>query len=250
MIKISVVVPVYRNRETVRELAWQVQTVLANHPIEIVFVNDACPEKSGNVLDEIIRENPPGTIRVLHQAKRGGQTTALLRGIAEARGQYIAIMDADLQDPPDALPRLFDELVKGQWGAVFAGRRGTYQSSGRMLTSALFKWIVTRLARIPADAAGFVMFTSRVRDQILRFRLRHYYLPAMIGRSGFPVTSIPVERNRRMVGESAYSESMRWRVAMHRMMSAIELSRQINYNEENAPDGDASREKVRTNAAQ
>jgi glycosyltransferase involved in cell wall biosynthesis len=248
MIEVSVVVPIYRNRETVRELALQVQTALASRSIEIVFVNDACPENSGEVLDQLSCENP-GIIRVLHQSQRGGQTAALLRGIAEARGKQIAVMDADLQDPPEALPRLLDELTNGNWGAVFAGRRGRYQSSGRMFTSAMFKGIVTRLSGIPRDAAGFVVFTNEVRDRILRFRLRHYYLPAMIGKSGLPVTSIPVERNLRLIGESAYSESMRWRVAIHRVLAAIELTRHDRLDEKGAPDAGSDREKTTTTSA-
>ena len=95
-----------------------------------------------------------------------------------------------------------------------------------MLTSALFRGVVTRLADIPRDAAGFVVFTREVRDRLLQFELKHYYLPAMIGRSGFPVTSIPVERHQRLIGESAYSESSRWSVAMQRLAAAVELRKE------------------------
>lgn len=216
---ISVVIPVYKNRDTVGELAAQLRVALPE--LELIFVNDACPHASGEVLDRLAAEN--AWIRVIHHTTNRGQTPALLRGIEAATGSQIAILDADLQDPPEALPQLLAELERGNWGAVFAGRRGSYQNRSRMLTSRIFKGLVTRLADLPPDAAGFVVFRRAVRDRLLQFRLRHYYVPAMIGRCGYPVTSIPVERSQRPCGESAYSEALRWRVAMHRLLSAIEL---------------------------
>ena len=216
---ISVVVPVYKNRETVGELAAQLCGVTPE--LELIFVNDACPVGTGDVLDRLAARYK--WIRVIHHSTNLGQTAALLRGIEAASGEYIAILDADLQDPPEALPLLLAELERGDWGAVFAGRRGNYQNRSRMLTSKIFKGIVTRLADLPPDAAGFVVFTRAIRERLLRFRLRNYYVPAMIGRCGYPVTSIPVERSQRPCGESAYTEALRWRTALHRLLSAIEL---------------------------
>ena len=151
---ISVVVPVYKNRETVGELAAQLCGVTPE--LELIFVNDACPVGTGDVLDRLAARYK--WIRVIHHSTNLGQTAALLRGIEAASGEYIAILDADLQDPPEALPLLLAELERGDWGAVFAGRRGNYQNRSRMLTSKIFKGIVTRLADLPPDAAGFVVF--------------------------------------------------------------------------------------------
>src|SRR5205814_350062 len=120
---VSVVVPVYRNTETLEELHRRLDAALgaAGVDFELVFVEDACPAGSLAVLRRLEAADP--RVGVLALPRNVGQHAAVLRGLARARGRAVVVMDADLQDPPDAVPALLARRAQGP-AAVFAGRRG------------------------------------------------------------------------------------------------------------------------------
>ncbi len=101
-------------------------------------------------------------VRLLSHAANRGQHQAVMTGLAAAQGEWSVIMDADLQDPPEALPALLNKGRVG-YGAVFAGRRGRYESAGRLLTSRLIKWTMRQLTGLPSDAGIFVAINRELR---------------------------------------------------------------------------------------
>jgi hypothetical protein len=119
-------------------------------------------------------------------------------------------MDADLQDPPEAVPSL---LSAGRLGvaAVFAGRRGEYESRFRLLTSRLFKWLLHVLCGVPSDAGLFVALNRPAVDRVLAMAGRRPFVVAVVGCTGLPLASVPVARDRRPSGTSAYSSLGRLR---------------------------------------
>lgn len=213
-IDVSVVVPVYRNAGTVGELASRIRSVLDGRgaSFEILFVNDACPEGSLAALEVLADSND--RFRVVSLTRNVGQQRAILFGLAYARGRNVVVMDADLQDPPEAIPLLLDRLGEG-CDAVFAGRRGRYESAGRLLTSALFKRVLHLMTGVPADAGAFVAMTRKTAESILPMSSRSAHVVAMIGASGLPAVSIPVERAPRADGRSAYTSLGRALVGIH-----------------------------------
>ena len=107
-------------------------------PSEIIFVDDASPDDSALVLITLARTDP--TVVVLSLPRNAGQHRAVLRGLALARGDVV-VMDADLQDAPEAIPSLLDKMDEG-FAAVFAGRRGNFTPWPRHLTSRAFKYVL------------------------------------------------------------------------------------------------------------
>lgn len=209
--EVSVVVPVYRNAETVGELASRIRAVLDRLGVafEVLFVNDACPEGSLAVLAILADKDP--CLRVVSLKRNVGQQQAILAGLARSRGREAVVMDADLQDPPEAIPVMLAGLDRG-CDAVFAGRRGRYESSLRLFTSRLFKRVLHSMLRVPTDAGAFVAMSGRMKECILAMPSRGAHLVAMIGASGLQMTSVPVERARRPGGRSAYTAWGRLRV--------------------------------------
>jgi glycosyltransferase involved in cell wall biosynthesis len=200
---VSVVVPVFRNAETVRELRDRLARALhgSGESFEIVFVDDACPDGSAGALEELARED--ARVSVLSLARNLGQHRATLAGLERTRGEWVVILDADLQDPPEAIPMLLARARAGA-DAVFAGRRGRYESAGRLFTSRLFKRLLARLCDLPPDAGMFVVLSRRAVTRVLSMGGRRPFVVAMIGCTGLPRVSIPVERAPRASGESAY----------------------------------------------
>jgi glycosyltransferase involved in cell wall biosynthesis len=209
---VCILTPVYRNQDTLEELYRQVTQILdaAGYGFTFFFINDASPDNSWNVIQSIAsREDRVAGIRLLTNV---GQQRALLTGLYYAQGDIFVTMDADLQDPPGALPSLLEELSHG-YEAVFAGRRGNYQNNFRMLTSHIYKNTLHFLCGIPKDAGLFIAFDQRARSALLDYPPSRTHLAAMLGCARMKLKSIPVPRNNRPSGSSAYTNSMRLRAA-------------------------------------
>jgi polyisoprenyl-phosphate glycosyltransferase len=211
---ISVIVPSYLNAETLHELHERVRDTLERHCLsyEIIFVDDASPDSSMSILDCIAQRDEH--VLIISLEKNIGQHHAALAGLTYCRGEWAIIMDADLQDAPEAIPHL---LLKGQEGfaAVFAGRRGRYDSGIRLLTSRLFKRLIHRLCGVPRDAGMFIAMHRTLIDHLLMMSEQNPSLPAMIGCVGLPMISVPIERAKRPFGKSAYNFQLRLKNAWH-----------------------------------
>ena len=220
---VSVVVPVFGNGDTVAELRARLHRVMLADGLtyELIFVNDACPFDSLTVLERLAGEH--SEVRVIALARNVGQHGAVLRGLGRARGRCAVVMDGDLQDPPEALPSLLAELRKG-YGAVFAGRRGTYESRGRLITSRVFKTLLHKLTGVPRDAGMYVVMSRAMVERVLARDDRRPFVVAAIGAAGLPLTSIPVERAARATGRSSYSSWMRLRAASSAIVIALGAS--------------------------
>ena len=143
-------------------------------------------------------------------ADRVGQHEALRRGLAaEPDGAAWVCLDADLQDPPEAVPALLDRLEGADAAAVFAGRRGAYETPGRLLTGRLHRMVLRWLTGLPGDAGAFVALSPRARDAVLR--LGGPSVVAAIGVSRVAVHSVPVARSSRPTGSSSWSAGARAR---------------------------------------
>jgi len=111
------------------------------------------------------------------------------------------------------VPILLKEIQKG-YSAVFAGRCGKYESEFRLFTSRIFKTTLHHLCGVPKDAGIFLVMTQELRKKILQFRVTYPFIVAMIGCSGLATRSIPIKRNRRIGGGSAYSPWKRFKTAI------------------------------------
>ena len=214
-VSVSVVVPVYRNAATLAELHRRLAAVLdgaAPGAWELVFVDDACPEGSLEPLRHVAGKDQ--RVGVVALARNVGQHRAILAGLARTSGTTVVVLDADLQDPPEAIPQLLARLGPEAAG-VFAGRRGRYESTARLVTGRALKRALHHVSgrRLPPDAGLFLAMTRELADQVLADPEPDPHVLASIARSGLPLVSVAVRRDRRPSGRSAYSLPMRLQVA-------------------------------------
>jgi polyisoprenyl-phosphate glycosyltransferase len=202
--QLSVVLPVFKNAQVLPELHARLHYSLDTHNLdyELLFVNDACPQGSLAVLRQLAGSDP--RVAVLSLAHNAGQQRAIMLGLEFSRGESVVVMDADLQDPPEAIPSLL-ELLDHQHPVVFAGRRGHYEEGGRLVTSRFYKLLLHWLTGIKVDAGLFLAMEREVALAVLSIQDADPYLVAMIGCTGCPTFSIPVERSRREYGQSTYT---------------------------------------------
>jgi len=218
----AVIVPVYRNRETVEELVARLHDALDARRIShrIVLVDDACPEGSGAMLDRLALSDD--RIVVLHLETNGGQHRAVLAGLAWAASEWIVVMDADLQDSPEQTPKLL-ETAREDAAIVFAGRRGRYESAGRLFTSFIYRLLLPLIAGVPRDSGMFFAAPYRVAPILLAMEAPSPHIVVMLGFTGVQARSIPVHRSRRLLGESSYSGSLRLRSALAAFRTGLRL---------------------------
>jgi len=220
--RVAVVVPVYGNAATLRPLADRLGAALAGRDWRLRLVVDASPDDSLAVAEALAAADR--RIRVTGLAVNVGQHAALARGLAaEPDADAWVCLDADLQDPPEAVPLLLDALAAGDVGAVFAGRRGTYESSFRRLTGTLHRRVAARLTGLPADAGAFLAMDARVRAAVLEAMTAEAAPSVVLGvaRARLPVTSVPVVRDVRTVGRSAWTARARLRQSLRSLSWAL-----------------------------
>ncbi|MCW2621514.1 MAG: glycosyl transferase family 2, partial [Frankiales bacterium] len=154
-----------------------------------------------------------------------GQHRALARGLTdEPSAAAWVCLDADLQDPPEAVPALLAELQPA--AVVFAGRRGAYESRLRLITGGLHRRVLAALTGLPPDAGAFFAVDARGRDGLLR-GMHDRQAPSVVaalGAARLTARSVPVHRDGRSAGRSAWTHrarlgqslrTLRW-VARHR----------------------------------
>ncbi len=165
MPEISVVVPVYRNEKELRELTSRLVQSMNRFDHEIIFVNDCSPDQSIDTLIEISEKHQQ--IVVVDLKKNVGQHKATLEGLKKASGQYIVVLDADLQDQPELIIELHKEVIKGK-KAVFVKRDGMYQSRGRMFTSWMIKRTVQLLSGLHHKAGSYYMLNAEILERVMQ----------------------------------------------------------------------------------
>ena len=205
---VSVVVPVFTNQATLSALAHRLGVALHGRRWRLRLVDDASPDASLAVARRLAAAQPH--VHVTALPANLGQHRALLRGLFEEDGATAWVcLDADLQDPPEAVPLLLDRLSVGDVGAVFAGRRGDYEQGARLAAGRLHRAVLARLTGLPPDAGAFVALGPDARDALVR--LWPPSVVAGIGVAGVRVASVPVERSARPVGRSTWTSTARLR---------------------------------------
>ncbi len=217
---LSVVVPIYGNARTLTELHRRLRATVTSQELQLVLVDDASPDDSREVISRLAEGD--SAVAPLLMERNVGQHAAVLEGLRRASGDWTVVMDADLQDPPEAIPALL-EAANGPVDVVFAGRRGRYESRLRLLTSRLFKRALAAIIDIPADAGMFFVANRRAVDALTGMPGGRPFVVAMIGRAGLRTDSIPVARDRSL-GGSSYSPGMRLRSAMRGLRWATQRS--------------------------
>ena len=203
---VSIVVPVYNEQETLNELHRRVSETLAGiaHRLEFVFVDDGSRDRSMEIIRELAASDP--RVRAVSFARNFGHEAAIEAGIREARGDAVLVMDADLQDSPDAVLKLIEAWEQGA-DVAYAVREK--RKEGLLLRTAFrsFYRLAGRMMSIdlPADAGPFSLMSRRAVDALNSMGEVNRYFPGLRAFTGFKQVSVPVERHERLAGETKYS---------------------------------------------
>ncbi|UGB38124.1 glycosyltransferase family 2 protein [Frateuria soli] len=207
MPELSVVVPVFNERDNIPPLLAEIATALRGKvDFEIVYVDDDSTDDSRAVLAAQKVDYPE--LRVLHHVHRSGQSTAVSNGVRAARGSWIATLDGDGQNDPADIPRLLDARRNAPPEVkLFAGWRTTRRDSfNKRISSKVANAVRSRMLKdaTPDTGCGLKLFERETFLRLPYFDHMHRYLPALVRRAGFESRSVPVGHRPRTAGTSKY----------------------------------------------
>jgi dolichol-phosphate mannosyltransferase len=218
---ISVVTPVYCCATCVRELCRRLGETLSKiaDDYEIVLVDDASPDGAWNVMRELCATD--ARIKAIGLSRNFGQHYAIAAGLEHATGEWIVVMDCDLQDRPEEIAALYAKAREGN-DIVFAEREvrsdGWFKRNASRAFIALLNWLSG--ANYDYRTANFGIYSRVVVDAVRSMGDRSRFFPVMVRWTGFRSTSIAVRHDARGEGESAYSLRKRLRLALDVILSS------------------------------
>jgi dolichol-phosphate mannosyltransferase len=203
---ISVVSPVYGCAVCLEDLADRVAAAIpSGHPFELILVDDASPDGAWDRIVELSRSRP--WLVGLRLSRNFGQHAAISAGIRRARGDWTIVMDCDLQDVPEEIPRLWEAASSKGLDVVFAQRVVRKDGLAKRIGSAAFFSLLSWLTGVKQDAstANFGIYKRVVIDAINEMPERDRSFPLMVKWAGFKSGAIPVSHAERAHGRSSYS---------------------------------------------
>ena len=210
---LSVVVPVFNERDNVTPLISEIVAALRGHALlqggtfEIVYVDDHSRDDTLAVLQGLKATVPE--LRVLHHVSQSGQSTAVRSGVKAARGAWIATLDGDGQNDPADIPKLLAKRAESPADVkLFAGWRVDRKDTGSKRWASKFaNAIRSRMLRdaTPDTGCGIKLFEREAFLDLPYFDHMHRYLPALMQRAGWKTISVPVNHRHRASGVSKYN---------------------------------------------
>ncbi len=217
---ISVVAPAYRCAGCLKELYRRLCLTLEqlNPDFEIILVNDASPENDWRIISELAASDP--RVKGVNLSRNFGQHFAIAAGIDYARGDWVVVMDADLQDQPEELLRLYAKAQEG-YDVVFATRGNRRDPFLKKLYSRLFTRLINALSgvHVKEGLSNFSIFTLQVADHFRALRERTRSFGLLMLWLGFRTAYVEVVHSTRYAGTTSYTFLKALRFALDSLVS-------------------------------
>jgi dolichol-phosphate mannosyltransferase len=205
---LSVVVPVFNEEEslpeTLRRLLALGDKLMSEVDIELLFVDDGSKDNSLGILKQLATSQ--STVKVLALSRNFGHQIAITAGIDQAAGDYVAVIDADLQDPPELIEDMYRLALTG-YDVVYGKRRSRAgETVFKRASAAAFYRLFSYMCEIdvPTDTGDFRLMSRRVVEAFKQLRERHRFVRGMIPWVGFRAVPLEYDRDERFAGETKY----------------------------------------------
>ncbi len=206
-VKVSVVVAVYNNHGSLSITHQQVQNIfatsLSGHEYELIFVNDGSVDGSLEELLQIRAGDPK--VRVLNFTRNFGQMAAMLAGFADATGDAVINVSADLQDPLSLIPEMLKSWQAGGEIVICHRVHRSDPAAARVFSRVAYGILRIAQPNMPEGGFDYVLMDRKVMDVFNSIDVRHRYFQGDLLWTGYRTTLIPYERQERKIGRSQYS---------------------------------------------
>ena len=205
MNEVSVVIPVYNEEKGLPRLFERLVPVMEamQRPYEIVLVDDGSTDRSLAILKQHVGEK----IRVVELTRNYGQHAAVFAGFESSRGEIVITMDADLQNPPEEIPRLVRTMEEGEYEVVGTVRKARKDSVLRTLPSKVVNAMARKITKVHLNDWGCMLraYRREVVENMVKSQEHSTFIPALATTFAKDITEIEVAHEERYAGESKYS---------------------------------------------
>jgi glycosyltransferase involved in cell wall biosynthesis len=217
---ISFVSPVYQAEKILNKLVEEIQKVMSeiNEPYEIILVDDRSPDNSWQVMQKLSETFPE--VMSVRLSRNFGQHPAIMAGLSQAKGEWVVVLDCDLQDQPKEVLKLYTKAKEG-YDVVLAKRKNRQDGFFKRKTSFVFSKIYSFFTDTLYDneVANFGIYNKKVIDAILDISDYIKFFPLFVKFVGFNTTAIEVEHAEREEGGSTYTFSKLVSLAFNTIIS-------------------------------
>jgi len=207
ILKISVIIPVYNEEDSLNELYNQIESNADKHyKWEFIFINDGSTDSSKDNIINLMEKD--SNVKLINFYKNCGKSEALNAGFNKSSGDIIVTLDADLQDDPDEINKFINKIKEGH-GLVSGWKKNRLDSISRKISSKIFNSILRFVSNIKIHDfnCGYKAYSQNAIKTIQIYGGLHRYMPVIVKNNGFEVTEIVVNHRRRKYGKSKYSSS-------------------------------------------
>jgi len=217
---ISIVSPVYRAEKILPILVSEINLVMERigEDYEIILVDDRSPDNSWEVMKVLSNQNPK--IKSIRLSRNFGQHSAIFAGLTKTKGDWVVVMDCDMQDQPKEIAKLYKKALEG-YDIVLGQRENRKDKFLKKLSSKLFYKVFNYLSggQFNNEIGNFGVYKKKVIDYILNINDYIKFFPLFINWVGFKSVSIPIEHGEREEGKSSYSISRLLKLAFNVIVS-------------------------------
>lgn len=204
---LSIVIPVHNESEVIPELLGRLAETCRQlgEPVEWLFIDDASRDDSSSMLRSARITYP--MIRVIELSRNFGKEAAASAGLARALGEAVILMDADLQDPPELIPRMVEQWRAGYDMVLMKRDSRAGESWLKRLSASCFYRLLNRIsdAELPVDTGDFRLMSRRVVNAFNDLPERNRYLKGMIAWVGMPTITLTFNREARAAGNTKWN---------------------------------------------
>ncbi|MBW4520943.1 MAG: glycosyltransferase family 2 protein [Scytolyngbya sp. HA4215-MV1] len=211
---ISVVVPVYKAEDCLQELSKRLRNSLEeiSKDFEIILVEDCGGDRSWELITELAQQDD--RIKGIQFSRNFGQHYGITAGLDHCSGDWIIVMDCDLQDRPEEIPRFY-ALAQQGYDVILAHRGKRNDPPFKRLSSRLFYQVFNYLADTQYDAGigNFRMISRKVAESFCQMREQLRFFGGLVDWMGFPTAIVEVQHDSRFSGKSTYTFFKQWKLA-------------------------------------
>ena len=202
---VSVCAPMFNEQATARVFYERVTAAMADHPFELVIVDDGSSDGTGAALAELAADDD--RVKIVTLSRNFGHQTAITAAMDHAEGDVVVMIDADLQDPPELITTMIEKWSEGCDVVYAARRRRVGESKFKLATARMFYRLLSHIADIEVqyESGDFRLLDRRAVDALLSMRERNRYLRGMTVWVGFTQIAVPYDRDARYAGETKYT---------------------------------------------
>jgi glycosyltransferase involved in cell wall biosynthesis len=224
---LSVVAPVYNEEQLIEAFVQRALAAVAGYAFELVLVDDGSSDATPQLLDRLADNDP--RVRVIHLSRNFGHQAALTAGLEHAAGDVVAMIDADLQDPPELIPRMIEQWQQGSDVVYAVRRRRDGETAFKLATASWFYKLFDKLAQVDLEpnSGDFRLLDRSALNALLSMTERSRFLRGMTVWVGFTQTAVAYERDARHAGETKYTLRKMLRFSLDAIASFSHLPLQL-----------------------